>query len=319
MLVLSSPKRDNYKNVLKAVGATIRFMPVWSWEEIEACHTLLYADDLERPLSEVRAAFERWGGIPRFVLEKLRDEAAQQSLQEALHTADVDVIRKSVGQIDAATEASHRILHIVTQQPFVSKSIAFGSAYIRDRLAELLFSQQRQAVSDFLIGSASSPQLAGVRGDLFEAYAHRILSSGGEFRVRSLDDGVEKTWQVQRCVGTHFVRNPPDLAQCPSNLHYCQPVTRNFPAVDAVMLPGSMFQMTVSLTHSIKYAALKSVLENMPDCPTYDLYFVIPEDIFPNFASQPIFHSDDETKTVTALDARVRRVKQWALCIRLES
>ena len=119
MLVLSSPKRDNYKNVLKAVGATIRFMPVWSWEEIEACHALLYADDPERPLSEVRNAFDLWGGIPRFVLEKLRDEAAQQSLQEALDTADVAVIRKSVGQIDAATEASHRLLHIVTSAPYV--------------------------------------------------------------------------------------------------------------------------------------------------------------------------------------------------------
>ena len=314
MLVLSSPKRENYKNVLKAVGATIRFMPVWSWEEIEACHALLYAKDAERPLSEVRNAFERWGGIPRFVLEKLRDEGAQQSLQEALDTADVAVIRKSVGQIDAATEASHRLLHIVTQPPFVSKSIALGSAYIRDRLAELLFTQQRQAVSDFLIGSTSSPQLAGVRGDLFEAYAHRILSGGGALRVRRLDDGFETTLQIPRSVGTHFVRTPSDLVQCPSNLHYCQPIARNFPAVDAVKLPGSLFQMTVSLSHAIKYTALKSVLESMPDCASYDLYFVVPEDIFKDFASQSIDGLDIKTP-----DARVLRVRQWALCIRIQS
>ena len=313
MLVLSSPKRDNYKKVLNAVGATIRFMPCWSWEEVESCHKLMYAADAERPLAEVRDAFERWGGIPRFVLEKLRDEAAQQSLQEALDTADVAVIRKSIGQIDAAREASHRILHIKTEQPYVSKSIIFGSAYIRDRVAELLFLQQRQAMTDFLITSSSSPRLAGVRGELFESYAHRIISSGGSFMVRRLDDGIEKTRKLKRCSGTHFVRSPSDLQDCPTRLHYCQPVVRNFPAVDAVMLPGSLFQMTVSLTHPVKYAALKVVLDSMPDCSDYDLYFVVPDDVFPAFSSQSVIGSEDET----AVDARFRRLRQWALCIKL--
>ena len=312
MLVLSSPKRDNYKKVLNAVGATIRFMPVWSWQEVESCHQLLYADDPERPLAEVRDAFERWGGIPRFVLEKLRDEAAQQSLQEALDTAEVGIIRKSIGQIDAAQEASHRILHIQTQQPFVYRSIAFGSAYIRDRVAELLFLQQRQAMIDFLITSSSSPQLAGVRGELFESYAHRIISSGGSFKVRRLDDGSEETLKLERCAGTHFVRSPSDLAECPSQLHYCQPVVRNFPAIDAVTLPGSLFQMTVSLMHPVKYAALKVVLDSMPDCSNYNLFFVVPDDVFPTFSSQSIVGSEE-----TAVDARFRRLKQWALCIKL--
>jgi hypothetical protein len=53
-LVFSSPKRDNYRLLLKAPASTIRYMPVWSWEDIEACHTLLYANDPERPLTEVR-------------------------------------------------------------------------------------------------------------------------------------------------------------------------------------------------------------------------------------------------------------------------
>jgi hypothetical protein len=319
-LVFSSPKRENYKDTLKAPASTIRYMPVWSWAEIEACHSCLYAADPERPLPEVRAAFEHWGGVPRYVLEKLRDEAAQQSLQEALDAADVGAIRKAIGQIDAAPEASHRILHIVTQRPYVSKSIAFGSAYIRNRLAELLFSEQRQAITDFLVGSASSPQLAGVRGDLFEAFAHRVLSGGGAFPVRSLDDGAESTLQLSSCAGTHPVRSPSDLAQCPSSLHYCQPTVRNFPAVDSAILPRSLFQMTVSPSHPVKHAALTRVLDSMPDARCYDLYFVVPDDVYPQFvAVQPFVRSDDETTAVAALDARVQRVKQWALCVRLQS
>ncbi len=318
-LVFSSPKRNNYRLVLKATASTIRYLPVWSWEEIEACHALLYADDPGRPLSEVRAAFERWGGIPRFVLEKLRDEAAQLSLQEALDAADVTAIRKSVGQIDAAPEASHRMLHIVTQQPYVSKSIAFGSVFIRDRLAELLFAQQRQAMSDFIAGAAISPQLSGVRGELFEVYAHRILGGGGTFHVRSLDDGTEQLLEVPRCADIHFLRSPSDLSQCPSELHYCQPTVRNFPAVDAVKLPGSLFQMTVSETHAIKHVPLKLVLKSMPDVPCYNLYFVVPDDIYPNFASQPFVRSNGRAMAVTALGTRVKRVKQWVLCVRIQS
>ena len=102
------------------------------------------------------------------------------------------------------------------------------------------------------------------------------------------------------------------------SLHYCQPIARNFPAVDAVKLPGSLFQMTVSLSHSINYTALKSVLESMPDCASYDLYFFVPEDIFSDFASQSIVGMD-EALTMTTPNARVLCVRQWALCIRIQS
>ncbi len=185
-LVFSSPKRENYKDTLEAPASTIRYMPPWSWEEIEACHSLLYADDSERPLSEVRIAFDKWGGIPRFVLEKLRDEAAQQSLLEALGTADMVVILKSVvGQIDAATEASHRLLHIVTSAPYVVKSIEFGSDYIKGRATEILLRRQPAELSYF-VSRETDPLFAKLRGDCFEVLAHEKVSAGGEFPTRLL-------------------------------------------------------------------------------------------------------------------------------------
>jgi hypothetical protein len=321
MLVLSSPKRENYRKLLKALGATIRYMPIWSWAEIEACHALLYSDDPTRPLADVSAAFERWGGVPRFVLEKLRDEAAQLSLQDAIDTAKLGVIQSSVGQVDSAPEASHRLLHILTQRPYVRKSVTFGTQHILDQLTTRFLTLQARGMMTFLVSSAFSSQLATVRGDLFEAYAHRVLCSGGDFCVRCLSGrgavavAVDTMLQLPRSTGVHPVQRPEDLALCPSADDYCQPVIRNFPAVDGVKLPGFLFQMTVSTTHNIKHAALKTVLAQLPDAPQYDLYFVVPEDIYHEYAAQKFVGTDD--KEMTNLDARVQRVQQWALCIPL--
>ena len=308
MLVLSSPKRDNYKNVLKAVGATIRFMPVWSWEEIEACHTLLYADDLERPLSEVRAAFERWGGIPRFVLEKLRDEAAQQSLLEALGTADMVVILKSVGQIDAATEASHRLLHIVTSAPYVVKSVEFGSDYIRGRATEILLRRQRAELSYF-VSRETDPLFAKLRGDCFEVLAHEKLAAGGEFPTRLLTGAAGSNIRSLTCASVRrFSGNKPEdlapLFSLPAGT-YCRPLIGSFPVIDALILPGMLLQMTVSERHGVDEAKLGQILVALGlDYSAAELVFVVPPDKFGGFAAYKFKDA-----------ALGMRITQLALCV----
>ena len=130
MIVLSSPKRENYNSILKAIGATIRYMPVWSWGEIEACHALLYAGDPERPLAEVEAAYKRWGGIPRYVLEKLRDSATQSMLDQAIACTNLSKVVDAVNDLASADNLSHRMLHIAVERPYVDTTIVFGSAVI---------------------------------------------------------------------------------------------------------------------------------------------------------------------------------------------
>ncbi len=57
---------------------------------------------------------------------------------------------------------------------------------------------------------------------------------------------------------------------------------------------------------------------SLPDVPRYDLYFVVPEDVYPSFSAQLYLRADDDNKAVAALDTRVKRVQQWALCISLK-
>jgi hypothetical protein len=314
-LLLSSPRRENYKELLKCVGATIRFMPVWTWSEIQECHALLYSDDPARPVEAVQLAYDRWGGIPRFVLEKLPDPAAQLSLQEALSTADIDSVLRAVGQIDAAGSASHRLLHIVTARPYVEKLISTCSRYVADQLAEKFATIQRDRLLSFLSTEKMPSLLSGLRGDLFEPYAHTVLRAGGTFTVRRLDC-VSSAEELELPTSTlRSVRSVVDLASCSAG-DYCQPTGRNFPAVDAVLLPSLLFQMTVSLSHSINRSALKSALAQLPVEDFYDFYFVVPENSFLTFRAQP--YVDSSGKVLKDSDASVECVRQWALCLPLE-
>jgi hypothetical protein len=44
----------------------------------------------------------------------------------------------------------------------------------------------------------------------------------------------------------------------------------------------------------------------------------VPEDVFPSISAQRYLRADDDNKAVAALDTRVKRVQQWALCISLK-
>ena len=317
-VVLSSPTRSNYKGFLKCVGSTIRYMPVWSWQEIQACHTLLYADDPERPLAEVTAAFQRWGGVPRFVLEKLRDCAAQRMLDAAIATADLSALVRSVGEVDAAPETSYRVLHMQTQRPYVDTSVAFGSVYIAEAVLSKLQLQQREQLVAFLSVSAGDAFAAGVRGVLFEALAHRALRVGGIFRMRRLGGAAaaeEEELRLEACTELRVLKRAEDLTAVPSGV-YCQPTTGNFPAVDAVRLPNQLFQMTVSLSHDVKQAALSAVLQQLPEARSYQLFFVVPEDVFHAFGAKNYVNA--QGVKAARLDDRVQRVIQAVLCMPLQ-
>lgn len=239
------------------------------------------------------------------MLEKLRDIAAQQSLQEALDTADVEVIRKSIGQIDAASEASHRILHIVTQQPFVSKTIELGSDFIQGRVTEGLLRRQRAELSYF-VSRETDPLFAALRGPCFEALAHEKLVAGGQFRTRLLTGAGVNTRTLPAATLRSFSGNKPEniapLCSMPAG-DYCRPLAGNFPVIDALILPGTLLQMTVSEKHGVDEAKLEQIMDAL-SLQSAELVFVVPPDKF------------DEFEAYKFKDATLgQRITQLALCV----
>ncbi|RHZ88573.1 hypothetical protein Glove_22g85 [Diversispora epigaea] len=121
-ILICSPMKYYYKGFDKYIGTTIRYMPVWEWEEIDACRVMIYNHLKE---SEIYQLFLKWGGIPRFVLEKASDQTQQNLLEEAIARCD-EKIFNYIGENDIRDEVSHKLIHICTN-PLIDESEDDGS------------------------------------------------------------------------------------------------------------------------------------------------------------------------------------------------
>src|SRR5438045_9139927 len=70
----------------------------------------------------------------------------------------------------------------------------------------------------------------------------------------------------------------------------------NFPSVDIILTPNSLFQITISPHHPVKQEPLRKILEKLPAKEKISLYFVVPEENFETFTFQN-YHNDQRKVT----------------------
>ena len=292
-LVFSSPKRSNYNKFLNSPGATIRYMPVWNWSEIDECRTLLFAEDDTRSAEIVQNAFDKWGGIPRHVLEKVGDPGWQSLLDDAISKVGNvnDLVR--MDQVAATEETSHRLLHMHSETPYVSYTFMLGSSFISLSLFKKFSKDQRFIVENFLSITSEESGLSKIRGQFFEAYCHRLLASGGTFDMRCLTSGTETTIDLEASKSRYFSDNVELGSLLQSGcLDYLVPRNINYPAIDAISVNPRLFlQMTVSPSHGVNVAGLDAVVSVLDNSigqqdALYDLVFVVPSDMYRGYGAQ---------------------------------
>ncbi|CAG8822855.1 602_t:CDS:2, partial [Dentiscutata erythropus] len=91
-IVVSSPNRKRYKEYEKGRSVDTRIMPTWDLEELETLHQNIH---LNTNFTKLRELYALWGGIPRYVVEKVDIESFQNLLEMALNAADFDKIIRS--------------------------------------------------------------------------------------------------------------------------------------------------------------------------------------------------------------------------------
>ena len=112
-VLITSPKSSRYNDYEKADVAHLVF-PVFSRAEIddmlESCFPSLLDAEAR---AGVQMRYERWGGIPRYVLALLRP-TAQAKLENALTAIDLDRLADVLGRndIEDDTAISHRLFHL---------------------------------------------------------------------------------------------------------------------------------------------------------------------------------------------------------------
>jgi len=85
-------------------------MPVWSWEEINACRSVNFDH-----LSQEKVLYNKWGGIPKFTLNYANNENKQKELQRTIDIID-DKLLIYYGEICYDKDIRHRLVHIFTNE-----------------------------------------------------------------------------------------------------------------------------------------------------------------------------------------------------------
>jgi len=222
-ILICSPQKRYYSTFDK-LGTTIRYMPVWSWEETDTCRNVLFRDLTQKKVKELH---NKWGGIPRFTLFYGLNISQQELLQKAINSVN-DKILNFVGETTEDNSASHKIVHIRTNMPQVGEkgkgveeveeiseieddtgessssavteqdkdnegvpfytlsNLDFASDYVYEKVMDVLLTNYREQLQTFVQASKSISDYGTLRGTIFERIAHGKLLNGGSFKVRPL-------------------------------------------------------------------------------------------------------------------------------------
>ena len=90
----------------------------------------------------------------------------------------------------------------------------------------------------------------------------------------------------------------------------------NFPCVDLILTPNSLFHITISPDRPVKQEPLRKILEKLPAKEKISLYFVVPEKIFETFTFQN--YRNEQGKKSEKVPKPIKMLEQWVLGVPLE-
>ena len=275
-----SPLREHYWSYHKEPGTRVLFMPVWSEEELLEARRLVYPH-LEEEL--VKQLYEKWGGSARYCLQWATDKAAQLELQQALDDTDLGACVKAVGNLESASAASNRILHFSVSDDYASATVVFASRYAERLLMNSLLKRGRAQLRQELASRLGERAYASFVGAAFEEIFHNMMETGCELMCRDLEaeDAAPHLLQFGACQ-THIFLDKEDVSHV-QTANYFIPVGKTFEAVDSILQPDSVFQVTTAADHKVSGKGLENALQLLPEKDSYKLYFVVPDHCFESF------------------------------------
>jgi hypothetical protein len=275
------------QDAVKRPDHLLRHMPTWSIDEIMNCRQHIFSGQSDNFEDAVRDRFSRWGGIPRWVLQNT-DEEDQMLLTKALAECSISELVCSINNLSSAPKASHRLLHMTVKQNYTEGPVRFASQWVEEQAITQYLQSKQHEVHDFMAASGGEPTVADFRGKLWERFAHRKLQSGGRFLCRDLSDcGSDFELDLPQCDTAVSIWDHTEIAELEDAV-YAWGRSKTFPAVDAVIQPDKLFQITVSDNHRINVQGLNNASQAMHGFPHVTLYFVVPPDMFSSYKKQAL-------------------------------
>ena len=212
---------------------------------------------------------------------------------------------------------SHKLLHIHADPKTLRRTkIEWASPWVEQQVILRACERESFPVRSFIKSAGGIPEIANFRGNLYEPVCHNILMRGGRFRARNLSTRKEFWIEIpSRSGNLQLFKNLADISNNNSDdIMYWRPVSKNLAAVYAITQPNILVQITVAGKHKVVANGLLRALEILRDAQHARLYFVVPDDKFPNFQKQAIKGIKKHPEEVRE---RLKSVKQYALKIGL--
>jgi len=330
-VITSSPNRENYKDFEKSLSIKHYYMPTWSYDELLLLHEHCYNKGGQRDRTNFERKYAYYGGVPRFCIN-VDMEFNLGDWERIINDCSVENVMKMIGRgtiADSQTNViNHRLIHIIPNANYESATLQFGSQKICDAFLAQYYDCVETEFIKF-IETKTDTVYASLRGQLFEAYAHRAIAAGGEFLTRNLAKKEQNNVTFPATDIEYFSGHlPTGLASSHASssssssssasgsnyetkTKYFIPHSKNYAVVDSLSNDG-LFQMTVSEKHPLLNHHLQELLRNLTFDGKPSLYFVVPEDKFENFELQN-YNGIDGKK----LKVQPSTVEQIALCIKM--
>jgi len=297
-IVLSSPDASHYHEWMKLKKKPTVHMPSWSVDEATAVVPAVYPQRLmaDGVTTIYPGRFKLYGGIARTVFSPDDDGRLEKELNTAVASCNLDTLYRSIETGERLGPLQQLLQYEVGSNAdgtpdFRSATMDFASDEICERVMKEKEERGANEVVSFLASSAGKPDVAGMRGKVFERYAHGVLTAGGVFRAR---------WEGDATHTDIYLKFPPstqkgvvgDLTVLKKG-EYARLLKSNFKTIDAARFPKHLFQMTVSPTHSINLLGLNAAMMDLGligkpgGAQQCALYFAVPPDIHPVYQHKP--------------------------------
>jgi hypothetical protein len=335
---ISDPDFKHFEKVLPQ-----RFcMPVWTYDELEECRRHAFP---ELPPRSLKYIYTRVGGVPRSCLEsptealrcklggKQAHETGLQRLEDAFEAArdPLNVLRTQEENWGSA-EVSGHLLHRVPDLEYQdSRRRVWASAYVIDRFVNMIdphsANNMRCAVRDGLArGGLARNERDGTLRKVFECYVRHLFFRGGGTKLRKrrlykAPNKRKKSETEERFVIPEKLEHKPfngmaDFSIPEGDIGTIWTPGPNFPSVDIILTPNSLFQITTSQRHPVKQEPLRKILEKLPAKKNISLYFIVPDDNFETFPFQN--YQNEQGNVSQKVPKALGMVEQWVLGVQLK-
>ena len=239
----------------------------------------------------------------------------QYDLSRAINQSSIQLITSSLQGLGIHPRVSHKLLHIhadpETLQP---TSIEWSSAWVEQQVIFRACERERSAVRSFIKSTEGIGEIAAFRGNLFEPFGHAIAMKGGHFTVMDLQTREESSIVLPcRSEKLEIFSSLAEIRPA-DDASYWRPKSKSLAAIDALVQPNILLQMTLANKHDIVAEGLLQALDVLRDPDSARLYFLVLAENFDSFQKQRL----KKIKGLSNADLqRLKAVQQFALKVEL--